>query len=469
MKTPAEVDELNAGYFFHLGEYSDVFDPDFNSIASAFRARTFIAPGTTAGKFRLGLNFNSSSVPTDEEDLSEDLDLNETYLVVVKYEIVDGPGNDLVSLYVFADGDDISAEPQSADIGPFGGTARDLEEVQLVALRQYSEGQDITVDGIIARNGWDVEGEPFEECLADGGTLTALTPRSVCVGTGSPQGVNVEVTGAVGTNDRWGFIASDGAILETSGSNSLFNLDGYAPGDYTIRYIRYEDDVSLAGLTNVSQLASLEGCWDASNAINVFLRPKPDGGTLTALTPTTVCAASGALTGIQVELTGATGENSRFGLRNLSAPGGPIVAQQSGATFNLNSFPAGTYEVRHLAYQEGVELSASIEFQSEIQGCFDISNGLTVSIVNCGATITSSPNPTAGASNVSFTNERAEYTTLELYDLSGRMVERIFNQVTNPGQAYQLQFDGSGLPNGVYMYRLTTESETIIDKFMISK
>jgi len=305
-------------------------------------------------------------------------------------------------------------------------------------------------------------------CEAEGGTLTAVSPRSVCVGTGSAQGVDVQVADAVGTNDRWGLIAADGTILDTRNSNSLFNLDVYPPGDYTIRYISYEDDVSLSGLTNASQLSNLEGCWDASNPITVFLRAQPDGGTLTALSPTTICAAAGSQTGVQVELTGASGENSRFGVVNVGAAGNPIVSTQNGTTFNLNSLSAGTYQIRHLSYQNGVNVSG-VETQNDLAGCFDISNGVSVTIVNCSASIESSPNPTHGPSFVTFTNQMEGYATVEVYDLSGRLVEQIFNQVTVPGQPYRLQFDGSGLPNGVYLYRLTTESETITEKFMIAR
>jgi len=126
--------------------------------------------------------------------------------------------------------------------------------------------------------------------------------------------------------------------------------------------------------------------------------------------------------------------------------------------------------VRHLAYQTGVELSSSIQFQSEIEGCFDISNGVTVSIVNCDlAQIGSSPNPTSGTSFVTFTNPREELATLEVYDMSGRLVTTLFNQVTESDIEYRLEFDGAGLPNGIYIYRLTTESETITDKFMIAR
>jgi hypothetical protein len=86
-----------------------------------------------------------------------------------------------------------------------------------------------------------------------------------------------------------------------------------------------------------------------------------------------------------------------------------------------------------------------------------------------GAALTSSPNPTAGQSNVTFTVAEEEYTTLEVYDMSGRIVDAIFAGVAQPNNDYRFQFDGSALPNGVYLYRLTTTSEVVIEKFMIAR
>ncbi|MFT7080376.1 MAG: hypothetical protein ACJAZC_001922 [Cryomorphaceae bacterium] len=86
-----------------------------------------------------------------------------------------------------------------------------------------------------------------------------------------------------------------------------------------------------------------------------------------------------------------------------------------------------------------------------------------------GAGITSSPNPTAGQSNVTFTVVEEGTTTLEVFDLSGRLVDAIFTGVAQPNNDYRFEFDGSALPNGVYIYRLTTESEMVNEKFMIAR
>ena len=84
-------------------------------------------------------------------------------------------------------------------------------------------------------------------------------------------------------------------------------------------------------------------------------------------------------------------------------------------------------------------------------------------------TLTSYPNPTNGLSQAIFVTGITERATLEVYDMNGRLVQELFNGIAESGVEYRVDFDGLQLPNGVYMYRLTTDSETIVEKFMIAK
>jgi len=84
-------------------------------------------------------------------------------------------------------------------------------------------------------------------------------------------------------------------------------------------------------------------------------------------------------------------------------------------------------------------------------------------------TLTSFPNPTSGISQAVFVTGQTERATLEVYDMNGRLVEGLFSGVAESGVEYRIDFDGLRLPNGVYMYRLTTTSETVVEKFMIAR
>ena len=89
--------------------------------------------------------------------------------------------------------------------------------------------------------------------------------------------------------------------------------------------------------------------------------------------------------------------------------------------------------------------------------------------VESNSTITSYPNPTKGPSKVVFVTGQTTNALVEVYDMSGRNVATIFNAEVQKGQEYMIDFDGSNLSRGVYIYRLTTTNETIIEKFMIAK
>lgn len=158
VKANAEVTADGSGFFFHFVQYADPANPVFTSISTAFRARTYITTGATPAQFRLGLTFNSATVPsTPGVDVTSDLDTSKTYLVVVKYTFVSGADNDSVSMYVFEDGDSIATEPATPTLGPLGGTAADATILQGVALRQFNAAQNILVDGIFVRDHWSMQ------------------------------------------------------------------------------------------------------------------------------------------------------------------------------------------------------------------------------------------------------------------------------------------------------------------------
>jgi hypothetical protein len=143
-------------YFFHFGEYNDVDNPEPTDLSTAFRARTFILPGTIPNTFRMNLSFNENE--PNPANVTGNYSADQTHLVVVKYTSIAGVDNDEVSLFIFRDGDDFSAEPSNPTIGPLTGTNRDVV-IQAVALRQYQDNQNVIVDGIIVRDHWDMTGE----------------------------------------------------------------------------------------------------------------------------------------------------------------------------------------------------------------------------------------------------------------------------------------------------------------------
>ncbi|MBI5472622.1 MAG: T9SS type A sorting domain-containing protein, partial [Ignavibacteriae bacterium] len=60
-------------------------------------------------------------------------------------------------------------------------------------------------------------------------------------------------------------------------------------------------------------------------------------------------------------------------------------------------------------------------------------------------------------SPLEFGNSRLGFVSLKVYDLLGREVATLVNEVKQPGE-YQVQFDASRLSSGVYLYRLESGS-----------
>jgi hypothetical protein len=229
------------GFFFHYGYYTNNETPnaEFSNLATAFRARTFVTQGTNAEtQFKLGLSFNTTSA------LGETVDLNigETYLVVVKYEFIDGPDNDEVSLYVFAEGDNIASEPATPVLGPFTGSAADAPALQAVALRQYSSGQDITVDGLYVRTVWD---------LTNPGTLSIndFTEKNKFILTPNPvnQGNVTIQTDLTGNKQIEVYDVNGRQVLKTTTTENSFNVDNFNAGLYLVK-------ISVDNVSKVSKL-----------------------------------------------------------------------------------------------------------------------------------------------------------------------------------------------------------------------
>lgn len=63
------------------------------------------------------------------------------------------------------------------------------------------------------------------------------------------------------------------------------------------------------------------------------------------------------------------------------------------------------------------------------------------------------PNPFNPVTNIGYTTKQADNVKLEVFDLLGRKVATLVDGFHSPGR-YQVSFDASELPSGIYVYRL---------------
>jgi hypothetical protein len=78
------------------------------------------------------------------------------------------------------------------------------------------------------------------------------------------------------------------------------------------------------------------------------------------------------------------------------------------------------------------------------------------------------PNPFNPATNIRFSLLEANQVTLKVYDMIGQEVATLVNQFMNAG-TFEITFDASNLPTGIYTYSLTAGNFNSVKKMMLIK
>lgn len=79
------------------------------------------------------------------------------------------------------------------------------------------------------------------------------------------------------------------------------------------------------------------------------------------------------------------------------------------------------------------------------------------------------PNPFNPATTIGFTLEKSGLTTVKVYDVIGREVATLVNEVLEAGTYYQKQFDASHLASGIYFVRLQSDGKQQLRKMYLLK
>ncbi len=79
------------------------------------------------------------------------------------------------------------------------------------------------------------------------------------------------------------------------------------------------------------------------------------------------------------------------------------------------------------------------------------------------------PNPFNPSTTISFTVDKEGFANLTVYSINGEMITTLFNENAKPGQRYNLQFNASDLPSGIYFYRLTQDNSVVTRKLTLLK
>ena len=220
-------------------------------------------------------------------------------------------------------------------------------------------------------------------CAAAGGTLFG-GPFEFCVDGAAdniPAG-SLNLQGNTGTNLQWVVTDLSGNILGLPPMPSAVDFDGAGAGVCLVWALSYED--GLTGLAAGNNVDQLSGCYSLSNSVSVT-RNEAVGGSL-AGGPFEFCVGDGVADNLaagSISLSGNSGSNSQW-----------VVTDEQGNILGLPPMPSavdfdgagvGTCLVWHLSYADGLTGLAAGNNVSQLSGCYDLSNSVSVNRVDCGA------------------------------------------------------------------------------------
>ncbi len=139
--------------------------------------------------------------------------------------------------------------------------------------------------------------------------------------------------------------------------------------------------------------------------------------------------------------------------------------------FTLVKIVDNTPESAQFSNRDGFDVDGIVALKND---CRDeeptpVLDGVQSTNVATRITLDTYPNPTTGPVIIEFTTDNTQRMSVEVIDLSGRVVGSVFNQDANGGQNYRVEFDTSRLTNGIYITKLTSETEVKTKKVIVAR
>ncbi len=198
-------------YFFHVGQ---------TSIGTAFRGRVFVR-ANTENKLSFGI---SQSTTTTINYSGFIYDLNTTYLIVLRYEILDGASNDVASIFV---NPTLNAPlPTSGWITNTDAAGTDLAQLGSIALRQgtAANASALVLDGIRVSANWaDIVGEFASTTPTLTANPTSISGLNYIFGSGPSASQSFVLSGS-------NLSPAGATITINAPSNFVVSLDGTSFG-----------------------------------------------------------------------------------------------------------------------------------------------------------------------------------------------------------------------------------------------
>nr|HMS66444.1 T9SS type A sorting domain-containing protein [Ignavibacteria bacterium] len=130
---------------------------------------------------------------------------------------------------------------------------------------------------------------------------------------------------------------------------------------------------------------------------------------------------------------------------------------QTNYSFNDNGLSTGTYKYR----LKQIDFNGNFEY-------YNLNNEVNIGTPSGYALSQNYPNPFNPSTTINFDIPKDGNVSIKLFDISGKEVETIVNEVKTAGY-YTINFNASSLPSGIYFYTLNADNYSAVKKMMLVK
>ncbi len=210
--------------------------------------------------------------------------------------------------------------------------------------------------------------------IIEGGSITSDRGNNIylCQDMNRVDTILFDINNATGINGSWIITTDNGDILDLSQSNNLLFSTGLADTCF-VRHISYND--SLLNLVIGTNISLLQNCYALSNSIRV-IKQNVDGGIITSnLGDDISFCLSDSFELITVTLSGSTGNSNQLVITDIA---GNILALPNTNVLDISSITVGHCLVWNLAFGNAISGLVVGNNVSQIFGCYDLSNSISI-------------------------------------------------------------------------------------------
>lgn len=206
-------------------------------------------------------------------------------------------------------------------------------------------------------------------------TSSGETVLNFCSEEATPDLLFIILNNHSGNLSSWIITDDNGQIIRTP-VGPPFTLNTLGIGQFSIWHMTYDNQAAQPILGQFKE--DLSGCHNFSNPIEITISNLEGGfiSTLDGSTDVLVCAGDGVPDGFDVNLENNSGPFSAW---IITSGNNTIIDMPSAPPFDLGDAGPGEYTIYYLSYfnaNDGISVGQNL---SELSGCYDLSNPISVS------------------------------------------------------------------------------------------